>query len=299
MENLDFDLRALLSDTLESFQEPAKTKGLDVVHTVADDVPAGITGDPTYLRQILVNLLGNAVKFTHKGEVKLAVGINRKAGGGPRLLFRVSDNGIGIAEDMINSLFGDSTPADGSASGAGLGLAASKRHVNMMGGEIGVQSRVGEGSMFYFWLPLVETASDVTSGPSGTATPGDPPSRPLNILVAEDNKLNQRIISAILDKFGFTFDIVGDGAEAVKQVTMAAYDLILMDVRMPEMSGPDASRAIRQMTDDARDIPIIALTADGIEKQVQGYIEAGMNGFVAKPIDPLAMLAEINKVVGK
>lgn len=302
LEELPFNPRTLAQEVIELVGARASEKGLVLSLSVEDEVPETLMGDPTRLRQVLLNLLGNGVKFTHKGSVSLTVSLSSEDSKAP-LCFSVRDTGIGIPEDRIDFLFSSFTQADPSITrkyeGTGLGLAISKRLVEMMGGEIGLESELGVGSAFYFNLPMEEAegASIETSRIVGPARFQSKKS--LNILVVEDNDINQTIIGAFIGKAGHSFEIVDNGVKAVESVSSASYDLVLMDVRMPEMSGPEATRVIRAKDGPEKDIPIIALTADAMEQHVIGYREAGMNGYVSKPIDQSELLMTINSVLGE
>ncbi|MGJ3259083.1 MAG: ATP-binding protein [Rhodospirillales bacterium] len=300
IENLDFNVRAAVEEVLDLVRERARVKKLQLDFQFLDDMDVGMNGDPTRFRQILINLVGNAVKFTHKGGV--SVHVSQSGEGENRTIeFRVIDSGIGISPENQKRLFTDFSQADASITrhyeGTGLGLAISKRLVELMGGNIWVESEVGAGSQFCFRLPFRKAISDVTDAMRHHAAEHFVTRRRLNVLVAEDNKLNQRIIAATLDKFGHDATIVENGEQAVEQVGKGEFDLILMDIRMPGMSGPEAARAIRARHDHAADIPIIALTADAMEEHIRGYLEAGMNACVTKPIDRAHLVATINEVL--
>lgn len=304
IETIDIELRPLLDGAIELVEERAIAQGLSLRHTVSERVPRGISTDPTRLRQVLINILGNAVKFTHEGHVALTVDIEPAPNGeSDAVTFSIDDSGIGIAEDTVERLFEDFTQADASISrkyeGSGLGLSISKKLVNIMGGDITVKSTVGQGSTFSFWIPFVPATSDTFALDSDRNIAGFTTARPIKVLVAEDNVLNQRIVAAILEKYGHKYVVVDNGAAAVSMVAHEAFDLILMDVRMPEMSGTDATRAIRRMTGPVKDIPIIALTADAMPDHVERYMEAGMTAFVAKPIDQMLLLSTINRAMGE
>lgn len=292
IERIDFELKPLIEDVVALFRQtcPAgKIDRLEIAGEIDANLPRSLRGDPTRLRQILINLVGNGVKFTEEGSVRVTATCT-PGDTTPMMTFRVSDSGIGIAKDVLPRLFEDFTQADASISrnyhGTGLGLAICKRLVTLMGGEIGVESETGAGSTFWFTIPF-EAVADADLSPA--APPAAKPAgrrRPLSILVAEDAELNQMIIESIVAKLGHRTTCVADGAEAVAAVASGDYDLVLMDVRMPIMSGPDATRQIRRMAGPKAGIPIIALTADVMEENRRSYFEAGMAAFVPKPINP-------------
>lgn len=302
IENLDFNVRAVVEEVLDLVRERARVKKLRLDFKFPDDMEVGMNGDPTRFRQILINLVGNAVKFTHKGGV--SVHASQSGEGENRTIeFRVIDSGIGISPENQKKLFTDFSQADASITrhyeGTGLGLAISRRLVELMNGKIWVESEEGAGSQFCFRLPFRKATSDVTDAMRHHAAEHFVTRRRLSVLVAEDNKLNQRIIAATLGKFGHQSIIVENGEQAVEQVGKGEFDLILMDIRMPGMSGPEATRAIRARHDNAAGIPIIALTADAMEEHIRGYLEAGMNACVTKPIDRAHLVTTINEVLGE
>ncbi len=316
LENIDYHFRSEVGKTVEIIERSAEEKLLDLIVNISDEIPAGLHGDPTRIRQILINLLGNAVKFTAKGSVSLQVEqqiIRTDNLEMPWLIFRVNDTGIGIAANIIDDLFNDFTQADASITrryeGTGLGLAISKRLVEHMGGEISVTSTEGKGATFEARLPLVPAKNGVDLNSHPDQPIAYETLHPLTILAVDDNQLNRRIVQAIAEKNGHKVILAENGKEAVNKLVEATSnphsdhnilpDLVLMDVRMPEMSGPEATMVIRAMKGDISQIPIIALTADAMENHVKEYYEVGMNSFVSKPIDPFKLLQTINQVMGK
>lgn len=304
IEMIEFQPRAVIDDVTELFIQtcPAdKKQRLEIKAEILEDFPVTLCADPTRLRQILLNLVGNAVKFTDAGSVvlKCSHDANRQL-----LKFDVIDTGIGIEKNLQEKLFGDFVQADASISrnykGTGLGLSICKRLVTLMNGEIGIESKPGEGSRFWFTLPYqpVEPDSAGLEDQRGTNESPDE-SRPLSILVAEDDDINQIIIRAVLEKMGHEPTFVFNGSEAVDAIVLDRFDLILMDIRMPVMSGVDATRKIRGLDSSVKNIPIVALTADIMADNKKSYFDAGMNGCVGKPIDLNELSTAIKRALGE
>lgn len=303
IEHLDFHLPAMMEEIIALF-EPRKNDGLEIELDLAENFPRAVKSDPTRLRQILINLVGNAVKFTEQGRVRVTGRRERGRDGQTVLRFEVSDTGIGMTDQTLSKLFGDFIQADASITrefeGAGLGLAICRRLVDLLGGEIGVESEAGVGSRFWFTVPYLEASSDVSRQSNGHADDlRISAERRLTVLVAEDNAINQMIIARILESFGHAFDMVGDGEEALQAHRDGAYELILMDVRMPKVSGTDATRMIRRLDGDKRLIPIIALTADAMAEHQKNYFAAGMTAVVTKPINRVELARTINDSLGE
>lgn len=299
-----FRPREIVQDVINLFVQtcPADKKDkLSISAVIPDDFPEIVRADPTRLRQVLMNLVGNAVKFTDAGAVELTCHYDQDKS---ELRFDVVDTGIGMSDDVQNGLFKEFFQADTSISrgyqGTGLGLSICKRLTALMGGEITVQSQFGEGSTFSFTMPC-DSVEQVSGALAETSdSPNDVVDvSPLSILIAEDNKLNRLIIQSILDKLGHSSTFVLNGVEAVTAVREGDYDLVLMDIRMPEMSGPDATRVIRKLPGDKANIPIIALTADVVAENKQAYFESGMDGCVGKPINPGELARTIYTVLSK
>lgn len=297
-----FEPRAVVADVIGLMREisPAEKRNrIKLGYTIDDSTPAAIKADPTRLRQILLNLVGNAVKFTESGDVQLTCSTDAA---GSLLRFEVSDTGIGIAPDALETLFDAFTQADSSISrsyqGTGLGLSICKRLVELMGGTVGVESTPGTGSTFWFTLPFeVASIADIPQDAPVEDRTSHGESAALHILVAEDNDVNRTIIASILDGLGHRADFAENGREAVDAVQDKSYDLVLMDIRMPVMSGLDATRAIRGRDGAGSQVPIIALTADVVSENRQSYFEAGMNDCVAKPIDRADLARSISTVM--
>ncbi len=301
METVDFDLHALLEEIAALTAVRAQEKGLALVRTVAPEVPVRLRGDPGRLRQVLLNLTGNAVKFTETGRVSLRTSLWSRTDRWAVVRFEVADTGIGVPEAKQEEIFGRFTQVDATTTrrygGTGLGLAISKRLVEMMGGEIGVESRPGEGAAFRFTArfetPVPERPKGKAAETTGPA-PSHHPHRPLplpgraRILLAEDNPTNRQVCAAILEKLGCGVDAVDDGIRAVAALRSAPYDLVLMDVQMPGMDGLAAARLIRDPSAGVHDprIPIIAMTAHALKGDRERCLKAGMDDYIPKPITP-------------
>jgi signal transduction histidine kinase/DNA-binding NarL/FixJ family response regulator len=290
-----FRLDCFVDGCVSIMQQQAEAKGVALNLVLAGDLPRRVLSDEGRLRQVLLNLLNNAVKFTSAGQVLLTV-TREGAADALRLRFVVRDTGIGIAPDRIGRLFQRFSQADSSIErefgGTGLGLAISQRLVGLMGGEITVESEIGGGSTFSFSITCAE-AGEVEDAP-------EPETRPvahsLRILLAEDLVPNQEIATAILTKAGHHVDVVGDGVAAVAAVSRTTYDLVLMDVQMPRMDGMTATAEIRKLSGRAATIPIIAMTANVLPEQVQRCRRAGMDGHVGKPIARRELMAQLDAV---
>ncbi len=304
LEHIDFHLPTLIEQVGTLFEGVLKDKKLTYRVTLEDGLPEFVKSDPNRIRQILLNLIGNAVKFTNHGGVSVTASLNRpSADGGPVLRFLVSDTGIGMTAEALSTLFETYAQADASISrkyqGTGLGLSISKKLSELMGGEINVESQAGSGTTFCVLLPFVPADEQVRRPAKSPKRVKFSTSRPLKILVVDDNTTNQRIIRAVMESHGHRVSVAEDGAQAIKAHENGRFDLILMDVRMPEMSGPEATRIIRRMPGDKANIPIIALTADAMMEHRQDFFDAGMNEVANKPIDRPFLLQAINTVVGE
>ena len=287
-----FSTGELIEGVVALLAAQAGEKGLTLSSKVDADVR--LCGDSPRLRQVLLNLVGNAVKFTDCGSVRVEATTSATDGGGAILTIEVVDTGVGVDPEHIERLFDRFTQGDGSVSrrfgGTGLGLAISRRLIGLMGGEIGARSDGATGSTFWFRVPLNRPTADVSAS---NASPDGLPDRPLHILLAEDNPANRLLVAALLKPFDMRLDTVENGAEAVEAVARKAYDLILMDMQMPVMDGPAAARAIRASGGVSHDTPIIALTANVLPEQIAQCRAAGMQAHLAKPIDPAALISAI------
>jgi signal transduction histidine kinase/CheY-like chemotaxis protein len=292
----DFSIRELIKEIAEIFLVRAHDKRISFSHEVDRHIPEVLRGDVLRLRQILINLLGNAFKFTEEGEISLSV--SQVAGKtGAMLRFHVRDTGPGIEKDKLSHIFESFSQADGTMSrrheGTGLGLAISRQLAEMMGGEIGVESTPGQGSLF--WFTVVASAGSTLpemkpeDGDSTVRDSNQPAGHKLRVLLAEDNPVNQEVGRLILEGLDCEVDVVEDGSLAVEAVFGEEYDMVFMDCQMPEVDGYEASRIIRQreqlMGGEERRIPIVALTAHAMEGDRENCMAAGMDDYLPKPFN--------------
>lgn len=330
------DLRALASEAVERMALVAREKSLRLSGRFARDLPAWVEADPTRLRQLLVNLLHNAVKFTDRGHVTLHIGPvpGPVPAGQVRLRFSVQDSGIGIAPEQLDRVFESFTQADASSTrrhgGSGLGLTIVRQLVRLMGGQVGVRSRPGVGSIFWFELQLpLAAAPPRGAGPAATAVavadtvfddtamadrawgdrafadtevPGpEPPARPpAQVLLVEDDAVNQLVVETMLRKLGCTVELAADGEAACEAALERRFDLILMDLHMPRMDGYEATRRIRAGELPAgRHTPIVALTADALAGDRERCLQAGMDDFATKPVSTALLATIIERWTGR
>jgi signal transduction histidine kinase/CheY-like chemotaxis protein len=310
LEHIDFDLNGILKSVSDLWSPKAFAAGLGLSHRCDSIISPVLKSDPTRIRQILFNFLSNGVKFTSAGSVTVSVTQATADQGLIRTRFEVRDTGGGIDAATISTLFQKFAQADTSITrkhgGTGLGRAISKQLAEAMGGDIGVESTPGEGSIFWFTVvcpegnvenvPANELSARQEADPESDGRPED--SRSLRILVAEDNDVNQKVISAMLGRSGHRIDIVGNGIGAVSAVVRGSYDLVLMDVQMPEMDGVTATMRIRELDGPQSEIPIIALTANAMKGDEEKYRSSGMNDYVSKPIESDKLAAAMKRQCG-
>jgi signal transduction histidine kinase/CheY-like chemotaxis protein len=295
LESEPFHIRTELERAVNLMRPAATAKGLTLGMTVEDDVPEKVAGDALRLRQVLVNLVGNAVKFTQTGRVSVSAAPHSPG----MCKFSVTDTGIGICPEDQAAIFAPFQQADGSTTrrfgGTGLGLSISKKLVGLMGGEIGVASSP-QGSTFWF-TACFEPVEAPTSQPPAGGSEATAPGEPLKILLAEDNRVNQFVAVHLLESHGHTVCTAEDGRAAVDAAEAATFDVILMDIQMPRMDGLEATAAIRQRERlTGPRVPIIALTAHAMDGDRQRFLAAGMDGYVSKPIRVPELLAAIAQV---
>lgn len=325
LEIIDFDLRHTMREVSELLTEMAIAKEIEFSYIVHPQVPPWLRGDPGRLRQILINLGGNAIKFTSKGSVSIGVDVENQEDGDVTLRFVVKDTGIGIPKDRMALLFKSFSQTDTSMSrrygGTGLGLAISKQLSSLMGGEIGVESNEGAGASFWFTAVLGKAnpaqlmacisklMDNGTVGPKTAqslvtrhmlAEGGEANKKPFRILVAEDNSVNQKLMARLLEKEGFRADLVANGKEAIRALSMIPYDLVFMDVQMPEMDGLEATRIIRDLNSNVlkHDVRIVATTAHARREDQKICLEAGMDDYLCKPIKKDDLIKMVTQFVG-
>ena len=307
LDPVAFDVAALVSETLKTLVPSAHKKGLNLTWQVSPEAPRRIVADRLRLRQVLVNLVGNAIKFTETGEVSLSVSPSAESEGASVLCFAVRDTGIGIPRDQQGRLFQAFEQADSSTTrrygGTGLGLAISARLVRLMGGRIWLESAPGHGSTFSFTIACQRAETDSTGIPASLATLSDavreiggipadarPGPRRLRILVAEDNPVNQRVAVAMLGQMGHSVAVANNGIDAIEKWRQAPFDLILMDGQMPELDGFEATRQIRRRElGTSAHTPIVAMTAHALSGDRERCLAAGMDDYISKPVSRKAL----------
>ena len=291
LQPVDFDLAGLVGSVNTLLEPRSREKHLTLESRLAADVPRALRGDAGRLRQVLLNLVGNAIKFTDAGTVRVEVS---RVDDRPTLRFAVRDTGIGIAQDAQQQLFQEFSQVNHSSGrqfgGTGLGLAISRRIVAAMSGEIGVDSVPDHGSTFWFTVALERATGDVAQE---TPPPVEAAVRPLRILVAEDDPLNQQVAVGLLGRRGHEVDVVSDGRAAVEAVRAGSYDVVLMDLHMPGLDGIEATKVIRRLPGGRAGVPIIALSASAMRDSAARALAAGMNSLLTKPIDPVALAAAL------
>ncbi|MDD2716657.1 MAG: PAS domain S-box protein [Candidatus Wallbacteria bacterium] len=305
LENFAFELRKCVKDSLQIIAFKAEEKGLELVTMIDPQIPLCLIGDQRRLRQVLINLLGNAVKFTAKGKIDLLISLVGQTEKSIELRFEINDTGIGIPAAKLDRLFRPFQQINASlnydSGGTGLGLSISKGLVELLGGTIGAKSAEGVGSSFWFRLcfSLIPVERDAEGIEIERLEEKKIPKHKLRILLAEDNPINQKVALWVLSKLGYQVDVVANGLEALKALETISYDLVLMDCRMPKMDGYETTVAIRNPASKVRnhDIPVIAMTADAAKSDEDKCLVAGMNGYLAKPVSQAKLAETIEKIM--
>jgi CheY-like chemotaxis protein/HPt (histidine-containing phosphotransfer) domain-containing protein len=314
IEHVDFNLRQLVEEIGYLFAQPAKAKGLDLVCSVPEKVSLDVNGDPVRVRQILTNLVSNAVKFTSRGDVTIRAMLLDETQERARFRFEVQDSGIGISEEAQARLFSAFVQADSSTTrrygGSGLGLAIAKRLVEIMGGQIGLHSEAGRGTLFWFEIPLRKQdpikgslldrsqQGPTADGAALSAAAVVPARLGGRVLVAEDNPVNQAVAGAMLESLGVTYRLADNGQIVLDRVMLENFDLVLMDCQMPEMDGFEASQQIRSRQREGllpSNLPIIALTANAVEGDRERCLAAGMDDYLTKPFTRERLAATLQR----
>ena len=292
IQSVVFDLNDVAGRLVEMFASRAGDKGVGLEIEVAEGIPSNLLGDPARLLQVLINLVGNAVKFTDEGRVEVSIAPHGYDDGRVRIRFTVTDTGVGVPLELQDRLFEAFTQADSSATrrfgGTGLGLAISKRIVELMAGEIEFESEPGRGSSFYFTLPFERQATDevpleLAASVLRPKAQARRPRRSFRILLVEDNPVNQMVASRQLELIGYQADTADDGLQALAALEAQDYDLVLMDCQMPELDGYEATRRIRRRESDKKHTPIVAMTAHAVKGDREKCLAAGMDDYLAKP----------------
>jgi len=297
LENIPFNLRGLIDDSVRLLKPKIDEKNLDFKFHFSPSLPVGIVGDSTRLQQILINLIGNALKFTDEGEISLNLSRTQNN----MLKVTIDDTGIGIPEDKQEHVFTKFSQADETTTrrygGTGLGLTICKNLITIMGGEIGVHSIVGQGSSFWFTFPIIEADIQISETTEGTAEPSQIDFGNAHIMVVDDHPINLMLARKLLKKIGIQrIQIVDNGEEAFEYTQVGMYDAILMDCQMPGMDGFQTTEAIRKMhKGQALHTPIIAVTANAMKGDREKCLAAGMDDYISKPIDPNTLIQTLQK----
>ena len=308
LERMEFSLRASIAEVLKTQMLLIQSKGLTLETEIAAEVPDRLQGDQLRLKQILLNIIGNAIKFTPKGTIRLSAGVTEVNGDIALLEIVVRDTGIGIASEALKGIFAPFSQADASTTrtygGTGLGLSICTRLTELMGGRIWAESTEGVGSAFHVLIPFVVIEpvrlTGSTFGPDRSAGAGDHAAPPLRILVAEDQETNLKFSVQILQRRGHTVVAARNGQEALEQSSKGAFDFILMDIQMPVMNGIEATQAIRRAEQGTgRHVPIIALTALALHGDRERILDQGFDGYVAKPIDIDSLFGEMRRCLAQ
>jgi CheY-like chemotaxis protein/nitrogen-specific signal transduction histidine kinase len=299
IDPFEFELKSMVTGAVAPFVDKARKKGLSLEVQFGEPLPSWVMGDPMRIRQVLRNLVDNAIKFTERGTILVEVAPISEEGAPDHIRFSVTDDGSGVAADTLAALFDRFARTDGASSrrivGPGLGLAICRQLVGLMNGRLSVQSTPGSGSTFSFMLPLKNAQPDQEAEPAEPPAPIVP--RLLHALVVEDNAINQTVAVRWLQKCGCTTEVVGNGEAAVRRVNERHFDIVLMDCHMPIMDGYEATRRIRSSPAHAG-LKIVAITANVLDGNRERCLEAGMNEYLSKPLNPPALMAILDEIRG-
>ena len=304
LESIPFSLRRCISEAVTALDFLARQKGLSITSTVPGEVPDHWTGDPTRVRQVLLNLVNNAVKFTPSGSIHVEALIDENFPDGAVIRFNVTDTGIGLSASQQKLIFEPFRQADGSVTrkygGTGLGLAICSSLVKMMDGSISVTSTPGQGSTFSFTVRCLAAQQSRAPDPSSAiwAPTRIRPGASFRILIAEDNPVNQLLMVRLLERRGYQVVVAGNGRAALTAISQQTFDLALMDVQMPELDGLEATRLLRESErSSGKCLPVIAMTAHAMQGDRDKCINAGMTAYVAKPIRPDELFKAMDQVL--
>jgi len=305
IENVPFQVQKIVKDVVQIIDFSTNKKGIEIKYTIDPEIPERLLGDPTRLRQILLNYGSNAVKFTKKGSVHIKAELLSSVDDKRTVKFSVADTGFGIPKEKQSGIFDAFIQGDSSTTrrygGTGLGLAICRQIAELMDGNVGVKSKLGEGSVFWFTVSLNVPEQDqkLQEMPKDSIAAFKEFSAINNkALVVEDNLINQLVAKKILEKEGFEVDISENGVEAVEAVQINNYAFVLMDIQMPEMDGYEATKKIREMEKlTGRHLPIIALTASAMDVDRELCIQSGMDEYVAKPVSRVTLLKALNSAI--
>lgn len=302
IERADVDVLRQLQGLQRLWQPRAADKGLDLRLEIDPDVPRVVVSDPLRLKQILFNLISNAVKFTATGAVTLRLSAGLRDGG-EVLLFEVADTGAGISDDLLKRLFGAFEQGDAGTTrahgGTGLGLAISRRLAALLGGALEVESSEGSGSTFRLILPLEHGSAEAAAPQAEEAEVGESGLQGLRVLVAEDHPVNQRVLELLLAPMGCRMSFADDGQKALELAAVQDFDVVLMDMQMPVLDGLEATRRLKAGSGTNADTPVIALTANALEHHRAAWAEVGVDAFVSKPIDPRELVAALGQAASR
>jgi CheY-like chemotaxis protein len=303
LESIKFNLRECMAESTRMLAVRARQNGLELTCEILPEVPERVLGDLNRLRQIIINLVGNAIKFTARGQVGLRISLDSQTPGHFQLHFVVTDTGVGIAEEKQKLIFEAFSQADGSTArkfgGTGLGLSISTQLVALMGGKIWVESVLGQGSQFHFTGNFGEASQvvEAVSLPVPLPLAAAKTHRRLRVLLAEDNAVNQKIATRVLEKHGHHVTVAADGRVALAALDRDSFDVVLMDVQMPEMDGFEATAAIRgREQETGGHLPIIAMTAHAMPGDRERCIAAGMDSYIAKPLKIAELIELLEKL---